>query len=80
MASLERGLGTGSNNEVIKQLADYFADLIFNLVEVPVDEEIPMQKIRDKIILRGKEASYLEMFVGTSSGSGAKGIDVFKLS
>ena len=57
------------NNEesVVNILATYFANLIFQLVEMPIDEEIPMDLIRNKII-EGKEAAgYLEMFICADS-------------
>jgi hypothetical protein len=73
--SLLRSLGDKNNQEeeenneesVVNILATYFANLIFQLVEMPIDEEIPMDLIRNKII-EGKEAAgYLEMFICADS-------------
>ena len=50
-------------DEIVKILADYFARLIFQLVNMPITQEIPMDLIRQKICEGGKEASYLEMFI-----------------
>ncbi len=73
--SLLRSLGDKNNQEeeenneesVVNILATYFANLIFQLVEMPIDEEIPMDLIRNKIV-EGKEAAgYLEMFICADS-------------
>ena len=73
--SLLRSLGDKNNQEeeenneesVVNILATYFANLIFQLVEMPIDEEIPMDLIRNKIV-EGKEAEgYLEMFICADS-------------
>jgi hypothetical protein len=48
LASLQRSIKAAEgSNEVICELADYFANLIFELVEKPKSEEIPLPKIKD---------------------------------
>ena len=70
--SLKRVLGEEKENEnneenIVNILATFFANLIFELVDMPIDKEIPMDKIREKI-LEGKEAAeYLEMFICADS-------------
>ena len=36
-----------TSDEVINELARYFADLIFKLVDVNIDDEIPLPKIKE---------------------------------
>ena len=43
--------------------ATYFANLIFQLVGKPIDEEIPLDLIKEKIIEGKSAAGYLEMFI-----------------
>ena len=70
--SLKRTLGEDKENEnneenVVNILATFFANLIFQLVDMPIDKEIPMDKIKEKI-LEGKEAAeYLQMFICADS-------------
>ena len=70
--SLKRVLGEDNENEnneenIVNILATFFANLIFQLVDMPIDKEIPMDKIREKI-LEGKEAAeYLQMFICADS-------------
>ena len=69
--SLERTIGEGrkergnddDEEDVVMILAEYFANLIFQLVDKPVDEEIPLELIREKIIEGKSAAGYLEMFI-----------------
>jgi hypothetical protein len=61
--------------QVIKDLADYFATIIFKMVDINVDEEIPLPKVREKIIEGGEEAEFLEMFC---CADGFKRIDHLK--
>ena len=68
--SLERTIGEGrkegeseEEEDVIMILAEYFANLIFQLVDKPTDEEIPLELIREKIIEGKSAAGYLEMFI-----------------
>jgi len=51
LMSLKRSLviKEEKSEDLIKELAEYFADLIFRLVEVDKDEEIPLPKIREVI-------------------------------
>lgn len=58
-----------ASEDIINELARYFADLIFKLVDIDKDDEIPLPKIKEvnikfnqKIIEGGEEAAYLEMF------------------
>lgn len=46
-ASLEKSIKTRYSSEIIEELADYFATKIFKMVRIPVDEEIPLSKIKD---------------------------------
>lgn len=39
------------SEKLIKELAEYFADLIFNLVDIDANEEIPLPKIKEVIII-----------------------------
>ena len=64
--SLTRTLDKSKGNEddeVVMVLADYFAKLIFQLVGTPIDQEIPIEVIKQKICEGGKAAGYLEMFI-----------------
>ena len=61
--SINKPHSNQDDNEVVKTLADYFAKLIFQLVEMPIDKEIPIEMIKQKICEGGKAASYLEMFI-----------------
>jgi hypothetical protein len=45
--SLTRGTESEANNPVVLDIADYFASLIFELVGVPLDAQIPLKKIKD---------------------------------
>lgn len=47
-----------------KGLTDYFTKLIFNVVNVDMDEEIPLQKIKDVIVQGKTESDLLCMFCG----------------
>lgn len=47
--SLQRSIRGGNSSEVISELAEYFANLIFKLVDIPIDSEIPLEKIREVI-------------------------------
>ena len=51
LMSLKRNIkGEDKNSEeVINELAKYFADLIFKLVDVDKDDEIPLPKIKEVI-------------------------------
>ena len=70
-ASLERTIGDKSakkdeeeeGDDVVSILATYFANLIFQLVGKPIDEEIPLDLIKEKIIEGKSAAGYLEMFI-----------------
>ena len=73
-ASLERTIGDKKKeseeedkNDVVTILATYFANLIFQLVDKPIDEEIPLDLIKDKIIEGKSAAGYLEMFICADS-------------
>jgi hypothetical protein len=48
--SLQRSIKSDGSNEVVLELAEYFANLIFELVEKPKDEEIPLPKIKNVFI------------------------------
>ena len=66
IGSLTRTLDKSKGNEddeVVMVLADYFAKLIFQLVGTPIDQEIPIEVIKQKICEGGKAAGYLEMFI-----------------
>jgi Ca2+-binding EF-hand superfamily protein len=67
LMSLQRNVSNeeGSNEQVINELAEYFANLIFKLVNVDREEEIPLPVIKERIIVGGEEAKYLEMFCCT---------------
>lgn len=67
IASLQRSIETNGPGEVIKEIAQYFADLIFKLVDIPKNMEIPLPKIKEKILLGGTEGHYLEMFCCTDT-------------
>ena len=74
-ASLERTIGDKSakkdeeeeGDDVVSILATYFANLIFQLVGKPIDEEIPLDLIKEKIIEGKSAAGYLEMFICADS-------------
>ena len=68
VASLKRTIGRDDYNEnngreVINILGDFFAKLIFKLVDMPLDSEIPIDFIKQKITEGGIAASYLEMLI-----------------
>ena len=66
IASLKRTIGedyTQNAKEVIRSLADFFAKLIFQLVDMPLKSEIPISLIKQKILEGGEAASYLEMLI-----------------
>ena len=68
VASLKRTIGSEEDNikngrEVIKILGDFFAKLIFQLVDMPLNSEIPIEIIKQKITEGGIAASYLEMLI-----------------
>ena len=66
VASLKRTIGEDYNKnaqEVIRTLADFFAKLIFRLVDMPLNLEIPISLIKQKILEGGEAASYLEMLI-----------------
>ena len=67
--SLQRTLGDkiDRNDEVINTLSIYFANLIFQLVDMPIDQEISIEKIREKILEGQDAAGYLEMFICADS-------------
>ncbi len=68
--SLMRTLGDKNDNnddEVVNSLASYFANLIFQLVDMDIDQEIPMDKIKEKILEGQSAAGYLEMFICADS-------------
>lgn len=68
LASLKRTIGeSNEDDEVINILAEYFANLIFSLVDKPIDEEIPLDLIKEKIIEGKSAAGYLEMFICADS-------------
>ena len=64
--SLERtifGRPQKEDDTVIAGVAEHFANLIFELVDVPRHKEIPFELIKEKII-EGKEAAdYLSIFI-----------------
>ena len=66
IASLKRTIGedyTQNAKEFIRSLADFFAKLIFQLVDMPLKSEIPISLIKQKILEGGEAASYLEMLI-----------------
>ena len=68
VASLKRTIGSEEHNikngrEVITSLGDFFAKLIFQLVDMPLNSEIPIEVIKQKITEGGIAASYLEMLI-----------------
>ena len=68
VVSLKRTIGNENekdknSNYVIGVLGDFFAKLIFQLVDMPLDSEIPINVIKDKICQGGIAAEYLEMFI-----------------
>ena len=67
--SLMRTLGdkNDKDDEVVNCLASYFANLIFQLVDMDIDQEIPMDKIKEKILEGQSAAGYLEMFICADS-------------
>jgi Ca2+-binding EF-hand superfamily protein len=69
--SLQRTLGdkddNNDNDEVVSTLASFFANLIFQLVDMPIDQEISIEKIREKILEGQEAAGYLEMFICSDS-------------
>ena len=68
-SSLQRSLGdkNNKNDEVVNTLSSYFANLIFQLVDMPIDQEISIEKIREKILEGQDAAGYLEMFICADS-------------
>ena len=65
-ASLKRTIGEDYSKDardVIRNLGDFFAKLIFQLVDMPLNSEIPISLIKKKILEGGEAASYLEMLI-----------------
>lgn len=61
ISSLNRVLGEG-NPDMKESLAELFAEMIFKICNAERDSEIELPAIRNKILLGGLEADYLEMF------------------
>lgn len=45
-------------------LCEYFTRLIFECVEIDIDDEIPMERIKEAILSGNKESDLLCMFCG----------------
>ncbi len=45
-------------------LCEYFTKFIFNAVDIDIDDEIPMEKIKETILLENKDSDLLCMFCG----------------
>ena len=52
-----------NQKEVIKILAEFFSKMIFSLVNIDINEEIPIDILRKKMQEGGEAAEYLEMFL-----------------
>lgn len=61
ISSLNRVLGEGSP-DMKESLAELFAEMIFKICSADRGSEIELPTIRNKILLGGPEADYLEMF------------------
>lgn len=59
----ENTIDVKHKEQVIYLLAEFFARFIFNLVNKPITEEIPINDIKMKILEGGSGSSYLEMFI-----------------
>lgn len=63
--SLDRYLNK-EDLEIKEKLANAFSKMIFKFCNVDIESEIKMPIIKEKIILGGEAAEYLEMFCGAS--------------
>ena len=45
-------------------LCEYFTKFIFNAVDIDIDDEIPMEKIKETILLENKDSDLVCMFCG----------------
>ena len=52
-----------SEKEVIDVLAEFFSNMIFDLVNIDVKDDIPIDVLRKKMQEGGEAAEYLEMFL-----------------
>ncbi|KAM3134789.1 hypothetical protein pb186bvf_013114 [Paramecium bursaria] len=50
--------------KLLEQLCEYFTKLIFETLEVNINEEIPLKKIKDAILSGGPNSELLSMFCG----------------
>jgi len=55
---------TDKGDEFLDDLCEYFTRLIFESVNISVDEEIPLQAIKEAIISGNAESDLLAMFCG----------------
>ncbi len=52
------------DDDFMDMLCSFFTDLIFEAVDIEVDEEIPLSTIRQAIINGNKDSDLLAMFCG----------------
>ena len=52
-----------NQKEVIEILAEFFSNMIFNLVNIDIKDEIPIDILRKKMQEGGEASEYLEMFL-----------------
>lgn len=52
---------------IIEMLSEFFCKLIYNLVKIDINKNIPIPLLREKIINGGDISHYLEMFLGAEN-------------
>ena len=61
---LSKYMNSATDPQFFQDLAEYFTRLIFNAVNVDINEEIPLHKIKDAIVEDRAESDLLSMFCG----------------
>ena len=53
--------------QIIEGLAEYFCKMIFKLVNIDINEKIPLELLKKMIIQGGEQADYIELLFGSSN-------------
>ena len=53
--------------KIIEGLAEYFCKMIFKLVNIDINEKIPLKLLKKMIIQGGEQADYIELLFGSSN-------------
>lgn len=55
---------TKDGEEFLDMLCEYFTRLIFKIVDIDIDDEIPLEKIKETILEGNEDSDLLCMFCG----------------